>query len=312
MKALNLVTPQNPHLQKIDEDFLYHFGLHSKQSNLKEKFGDVKIVCMGGSEGRIKKFAEMAYDALKGEMSLEANCAEVNLAESAGRYVMYKVGPILTLNHGMGMPSLSIALHEVVKLLFYAGASNVEFIRLGTCGGVGVPAGTLCITRRGYTQKVEPYYPVTSLGRTTNYNSESCSDLSLKLVQTAQELGLSTRIGNTIGTDDFYEAQGRLDGTFCSIDEEDKKSWLKELSTEHDIINFEMEAPLFLAFCRRAGIPSAIMCAAMLNRFEGDQVTTPKDILVKYIDNVLEVAIAYVKRRVVEDKFRQKLSVHVC
>ena len=69
---------------------------------------------------------------------------------------------------------------------------------------------------------------------------------------------------------------GRLDGTFCSIDEADKKSWLKELSTEHDIINFEMEAPLFLAFCRRAGIPSAIMCAAMLNRFDGDQVTTPK------------------------------------
>ena len=46
------------------------------------------------------------------------------MAASAGRYVMYKIGPILTLNHGMGMPSLSIALHEVVKLLFYAGASG--------------------------------------------------------------------------------------------------------------------------------------------------------------------------------------------
>ena len=69
----------------------YHFGLHSKQSNLKEKFGDVKVVCMGGSEGRIKKFAEMAFDALKDDMNLEADCAEVNLAESAGRYVMYKV-----------------------------------------------------------------------------------------------------------------------------------------------------------------------------------------------------------------------------
>ena len=46
---------------------------------------------MGGSEGRIKKFAEMAFDALKDDMNLEADCAEVNLAESAGRYVMYKV-----------------------------------------------------------------------------------------------------------------------------------------------------------------------------------------------------------------------------
>ena len=133
---------------------------------------------------------------------------------------------------------------------------------------------------------------MTSLGKTSNFSSEACSDLSLKLVQTAQELGLNCRIGNTIGTDDFYEAQGklkiqviftllstgRLDGSFCSIEEADKLAWLKELSVDHDIINFEMEAPLFLAFCRRAGIPSAIMCCAMLNRFEGDQITTPKGI----------------------------------
>ena len=79
---------------------------------------------MGGSEGRIKRFAEMSFDALKDSLSLDPSCAEVNIAESAGRYVMYKIGPILTLNHGMGMPSLSIALHEVVKLLFYAGASS--------------------------------------------------------------------------------------------------------------------------------------------------------------------------------------------
>ena len=67
-----------------------------------------------------------------------------------------------------------------------------------------------------------------------------------------------------------------MDGSFCSIEEADKLAWLKELSVDHDIINFEMEAPLFLAFCRRAGIPSAIMCCAMLNRFEGDQINTPK------------------------------------
>lgn len=37
---------------------------------------------------------------------------------------MYKVGPILTLNHGMGMASLSIAMHEIVKLLYYAKATG--------------------------------------------------------------------------------------------------------------------------------------------------------------------------------------------
>ena len=66
----------------------------------------------------------MAYAALKDEFNLNESCAKENIAASAGRYVMYKVGPILTLNHGMGMASLSIALHEVVKLLHYARASG--------------------------------------------------------------------------------------------------------------------------------------------------------------------------------------------
>jgi len=67
----------------------------------------------------------MAYAALKDDFNLKETCAKENIAASAGRYVMYKVGPILTLNHGMGMASLSIALHEVVKLLHYARASGI-------------------------------------------------------------------------------------------------------------------------------------------------------------------------------------------
>ena len=68
----------------------------------------------------------MAYAALKDDFNLKESCAKENIAASAGRYVMYKVGPILTLNHGMGMASLSIALHEVVKLLHYARASGIS------------------------------------------------------------------------------------------------------------------------------------------------------------------------------------------
>ena len=69
---------------------------------------------------------------------------------------------------------------------------------------------------------------------------------------------------------------GRLDGTFCTISEGDKMNWLEELRRDHSIINFEMEAPLFLSFTRRANIPAAVICAAMLNRLNGDQITTPK------------------------------------
>ena len=62
---------------------------------------------------------------------------------------MYKVGPILSISHGMGMPSTSILLHEVglsafekeeifvdwqllqvIKLMFHAGVQNPTFFRL--------------------------------------------------------------------------------------------------------------------------------------------------------------------------------------
>ena len=61
------------------------------------------------------------------------------------RFVMYKIGPILALNHGMGFGSLSIALHEVAKLLQYAGATNFCFVRMGTSGGLGADPGTVII-----------------------------------------------------------------------------------------------------------------------------------------------------------------------
>ena len=36
--------------------------------------------------------------------------------------------------------------------------------------------------------------------------------------------------GNTMGTDDFYEAQSRLDGAFCQITEDQKFEFLKVLN----------------------------------------------------------------------------------
>ena len=58
---------------------------------------------------------------------------------------------------------------------------------------------------------------MTSCGKTTNFNTDSDPELCLKLVETAQKMGLSSRIGNTVGTDDFYEAQGQF-RTFSMFD----------------------------------------------------------------------------------------------
>ena len=44
---------------------------------------------------------------------------------------------VCVLQHGIGVPSLSVLLHELFKLLHLAHCCDVTFLRIGTCGGVG-------------------------------------------------------------------------------------------------------------------------------------------------------------------------------
>ena len=56
----------------------------------------------------------------------------------------------------MGIGSISISLHEVFKLLHYANIdrNNLEFIRFGTSGGLGIEPGTLCFTESVLNEKL--------------------------------------------------------------------------------------------------------------------------------------------------------------
>lgn len=71
---------------------------------------------------------------------------------------MYKVGPVLSVSHGMGVPSLSILLHEMIKLMWHAGAEDPIFFRVGTCGGVGLEGGTVVITEEAVDGRLLPVH----------------------------------------------------------------------------------------------------------------------------------------------------------
>lgn len=48
--------------------------------------------------------------------------------------------------HGMGIPSVGILLHELIKLMYHAEVRDPIFIRIGTCGGIGIEGGTVVIS----------------------------------------------------------------------------------------------------------------------------------------------------------------------
>ena len=51
--------------------------------------------------------------------------------------IAISTGCAFSLQHGMGVPSITILLHELIKLLKYANAHNPVIIRIGTSGGIG-------------------------------------------------------------------------------------------------------------------------------------------------------------------------------
>ena len=79
------------------------------------------------------------------------------------RYSMFKVGPVLSVSHGMGVPSLSILLHEIFKMLWHAGVEDATFFRIGTCGGINLPPGTVVVSEGALDGKLQPVHENVSL-----------------------------------------------------------------------------------------------------------------------------------------------------
>ncbi len=63
----------------------------------------------------------------------------------------------------MGVPSLSILLHEIIKLMYHAKVKDPIFFRIGTCGGVGVEPGSVVVTEEAVDELLKPFYEVVSL-----------------------------------------------------------------------------------------------------------------------------------------------------
>jgi uridine phosphorylase len=154
--ALSPICNLNKHLLTVDEDYLYHLSLAKRGDNLKLMFGDVKFICLGGSPKRMHQFALYMKEVLRYELPVGL-CLN-NISEASDRYAMYKIGPVISVSHGMGCSSISILLNELIKLVHYAGCKNVTFLRIGTCGGIGVEPGSIVITNEAVDGMFRPEY----------------------------------------------------------------------------------------------------------------------------------------------------------
>jgi uridine phosphorylase len=142
----------------------------------------------------------------------------------------------------MGMPSISILLHEVAKALHYAGSlSDCQFFRLGTCGGLGVEPGTVVVTTQSVNGKMEPTHETVILGRSVHRPALSDPDLANTLHSISQPLSFPVVLGKTLSCNCFYEGQGRVDGAICDYTEQDKFDFLhKAFAAGNDVQLFSI------------------------------------------------------------------------
>ena len=171
---------------------------------------------------------------------------------------------------GMGTPSLSIVVEELLRL----GAKRL--IRVGTCGGIArdLRTGDLVIATAacpvdGATSTYlhgEAYAPAADFG------------LTRALVDAAGAAGIEARTGLVASVDVFY-----------NTDDDYAQRW-----RDRGVLAFEMEASALFFLAARAGVQAA--CALIVSDVLSEEVTTeesylPLEELDRAIDRMISVAL---------------------
>merc|ERR1712050_645888 len=149
---------------------------------------------------------------------------------------------------------------------------------------------------------LDPVYESIELGERKHYGADLDTSLRRCLIQAASDIKIPAVSGMTMGTDDFYDCQGRLDGAIRTWYTEDDKMKFLQKAYNAGIRNIEMEAPAFGAFCNRAGIRGAIVCCSIVNRLKGDQITSTPEQLGQFSVDAQNVVATFMKKELLARK----------
>jgi uridine phosphorylase len=244
---------------------LHHLGLTSVH-----EFADVKFICVCGTNERAHEIAK----------AFNVNNDMRELGRS--RFVVYKVQNVIVCSHGMGGPSISICLNELIKALNMAcNCADVTFIRVGTSGGIGVPPGTIVCTTEALNEDLEPFYLTNIMGKKMKYPAIlDTGDIEEEIVVVH---------GKTLSTNCFYENQARTDGAFCSFTQDDQRAYIRKLYSI-GVRNIEMEIVTFAAIVHRAGLRAVAYCITLVDRLEDQALIPPENIDVgKLISTIVRI-----------------------
>ena len=248
---------------------LYHIGFG--RSDLGSDPPSTALLC--GDPGRARR---IAFD------TAGVRC-ERTLSENRGLHSylcrMSDGRPFLAATSGMGAPSLSIVVNELVS------AGIVRIIRVGTCGAIaeGINAGDVVISsaalcRQGAAADIAP----------PEYPAAADPFLTVALVRGARERGLRWHLGITASVDTFYEGQERT----ASSANPHLLRHLQGITEEYrrlNILNYEMEAGTLFKMGGVYGFAAGCVCAVLAQRAQGEEVA--RELKLAAEEGALQVAL---------------------
>ena len=281
----------NPYFQELDVDYLYHLGIESGDELISE-FNNIRFVIFTRSFSNAKV---IAHNFAKRWYNIREDGFELTPIHKTERFHMYKIGPVLILAHGIGTPTMLIALNEVSKLLVHAGCQDVMFFRIGPSGGLGLNIGDVVVSSAAVNNSFLPIFETIECGE-IKYHSSSL-DQSIYdeiLARHSHSHEFNVVLGKTIGSNDYYEGQARFNGALPPPYTQTEQQEYLQKAQANGVKSFDMEAVGFAGFCNQLGIKACLINAIYVNRLQSDVVDAPTKTREQALSNALDVALNYI------------------
>jgi uridine phosphorylase len=187
--------------------------------------------------------------------------------------------PLISATSGMGAPSLSIVVNELVQV------GIKQIIRVGTCGSIQahVLPGSVVITRaalcrQGAANDIAP----------VEYPAAADPFLTVALVEAARELQVDHHLGITASVDTFYEGQERS----ASSANPHLLRRLQGVTQEYrdlNVLNYEMEAGTLFKMGGVYGFAAACICGVVAQRTSAESIVLEQKATA--VENAIRVAL---------------------
>ncbi|NJM41912.1 MAG: hypothetical protein HC853_14730 [Anaerolineae bacterium] len=264
-EAIVQARPQ-PVARKISDQTFYHIGFGAKDFGANPP----TTALLSGDPDRAKLIAETYLKDVTMLSEHRGLNSYVGTLPSGKR--------LLSATSGMGAPSLSIVVNELVQV------GIRQIIRIGTCGSIQahVKPGSVVITRaalcrQGAANDIAP----------AEYPAAADPFLTVKLAEMAKAMGIDYHVGITASVDTFYEGQERRESANPHL-----LRWLYEITEEYrhlNILNYEMESGTLFKMAGVYGFEAACICGVIAQRTASESVVL--DAKASAVENAIKVAI---------------------